>query len=490
MINSSDNSENKQDIPNTVKASPSKRFFVEMLTRDIELQDAILDLLDNCVDGIVRTQDVNKLKSVPEKKYSGFWAKIQFDENKFVIQDNCGGIPKKILVEKAFKLGRGFNDPPSEHSTVGIYGIGMKRAIFKMGLDATVITHFKSKEIDEAFQVSITSDWMKSDDFSDLPLISVPTNEIEVGTKIEVTTLRENIKKSFSTKSLFINLLREEIATHFSRILEMGFEVYINGDPITPKPTKMLYEIEKGIAPFVFAGKHENVDVSLVVGLWRDFPSETEVEEEESGESGKDIKAGWTIICNDRVVVYRDRTILTGWGDEKVPSFHSQFNSIAGIVNFHSDQVEDLPLTTTKRGLDASSELYLQVKNVMRDGLKHFTQLTNKWKSPTPERKEVFGDAKLMEVSDVVQFVVRESAKISKGNKIKKSPVTVGQLWGEKFVPNLPKPKPETTDMKTISFKRKVKEIELLSNYIFGTSDVPPREVGEKCFEILLTQAR
>ena len=37
-----------------VEAKPVKSFFVEMLTRDIDLVDAILDLLDNCVDGILR----------------------------------------------------------------------------------------------------------------------------------------------------------------------------------------------------------------------------------------------------------------------------------------------------------------------------------------------------------------------------------------------------------------------------------------------------
>ena len=37
-----------------VDASPVKSFFVQMLTRDIELSDAILDLLDNCIDGILR----------------------------------------------------------------------------------------------------------------------------------------------------------------------------------------------------------------------------------------------------------------------------------------------------------------------------------------------------------------------------------------------------------------------------------------------------
>ena len=38
-----------------ISASPTKTFFVRMLTRDIDLRYAILDLLDNCVDGIVHT---------------------------------------------------------------------------------------------------------------------------------------------------------------------------------------------------------------------------------------------------------------------------------------------------------------------------------------------------------------------------------------------------------------------------------------------------
>ena len=33
------------------EASPTKQFFVSMLTRDINLADAILDLVDNCLDG-------------------------------------------------------------------------------------------------------------------------------------------------------------------------------------------------------------------------------------------------------------------------------------------------------------------------------------------------------------------------------------------------------------------------------------------------------
>ena len=74
-----------------VKLVPPKRFFVEMLTRDIDLADAILDLIDNCLDGAMR---VLKGNNKGPKPYHGFQVDISYDENNFMITDNCGGIPK------------------------------------------------------------------------------------------------------------------------------------------------------------------------------------------------------------------------------------------------------------------------------------------------------------------------------------------------------------------------------------------------------------
>lgn len=489
MANPTKDAGSRGDTPRTVKASPSKRFFVEMLTRDIDLKDAILDLLDNCVDGIVRTKSGGDGRPDEKNKYEGFWAKIHCDEKRFVIQDNCGGIPKQVLIEKAFKLGRGFDDLASEHSTVGIYGIGMKRAIFKMGFECVVDTRHKKGAVDEAFEVSINANWMKSDDLWELPLKAISLDKIEPGTRIEISTLRDGVSRSFTDKSSFISLLRDEIATHYSRILEMGFKVTINEVPVKPKSTKMLMRVDEGIAPFVFTGEYKDVSVDLVVGLYREFPSEKDEEDELTGDGASKPKAGWTIVCNDRVVLFQDTSILTGWGDAGVPSYHAQFSSIAGVVTFQSKNVEDLPLTTTKRGLEASSELYLQVKTMMRDGLKHFTSFTHHWKSPTPERKATFGSAKLIDVSDVVKLVIENSRTKGKQKKVKSAVISArGELKGERFVPELPKPETESSDLKSISFKRKSGEIQSVSTWIFGASDKSPKEVGEKCFELQLAK--
>ena len=38
-------------MSNTFNAEPTKEFFISMLVRDINLKDAIGDLVDNCIDG-------------------------------------------------------------------------------------------------------------------------------------------------------------------------------------------------------------------------------------------------------------------------------------------------------------------------------------------------------------------------------------------------------------------------------------------------------
>ncbi|MEM6867745.1 MAG: ATP-binding protein, partial [Cyanobacteria bacterium P01_C01_bin.121] len=167
-----------------INASPTKNFFVDMLTRDIDLKDAILDLLDNCIDGIQRTLRDTDL---PERPYEGFWANIEISEDSFKIEDNCGGIPLEVAERYAFRMGKpkGISDD-DDIFTIGTYGIGMKRAIFKMGQSAEVY----SQTDDDAFKVIIQPDWLVSDDSWDLPVETVARADEENGTSIEIAELR------------------------------------------------------------------------------------------------------------------------------------------------------------------------------------------------------------------------------------------------------------------------------------------------------------
>jgi hypothetical protein len=123
-----------------------------MLTRDISLDDAILDLIDNCLDGALR------LAEGKDVDYGKHFVKIKLSKEQFTIEDNCGGIPREVAINYAFKMGREPDDDrDSESETIGMYGVGMKRAIFKMGKDALV----RTRHGNDTFEVPITSNWLE-----------------------------------------------------------------------------------------------------------------------------------------------------------------------------------------------------------------------------------------------------------------------------------------------------------------------------------------
>jgi hypothetical protein len=66
--------------PKRIEASPEKRFFISMLTKDIELLPAIVDLVDNSVDG-ARTLR-------PDGKFTGLHVRITATPDEFRITDN------------------------------------------------------------------------------------------------------------------------------------------------------------------------------------------------------------------------------------------------------------------------------------------------------------------------------------------------------------------------------------------------------------------
>lgn len=465
-----------------VQAWPAKRFFVEMFTRDIDLQDSILDLLDNCIDGILRSIRLgaapNENKDLP---YQGYSAEITFNKDKFKIVDNCGGIPHNILKEQAFRMGR----PPVEDkindglASVGMYGIGMKRSIFKMGRSCTV----KSFTKDGAYQVIITPEWMLDDKVWELSMVEIE-NDHDPGTHIEITNLLPNISILFDEGELIHTDFPKKVGYHFSFIIQKGFIILINNEPITPREFGLLVSGDGtiktgGIAPFLYQGTIGDVKVSLAVGFYREMLNDDEVDEELQTRRNTD-DAGWTIVCNDRVVLYNDKTRMTGWGEAGVPQYHTQFIGILGVVFFTSNNPASLPLTTTKRGVDGSSQLYLYVKNIMRQGLKKFTDFTNQWKKNLPEERKIIGEAKALPLTTIVKG--DNNMSLWKNYK--------GNTPNEKFI-NLPLAKPlENDPLKQIKFYKKKSEIDKVCKIVFGEDhdDISPSDVGEACFRSILNK--
>ncbi|PZN96914.1 MAG: ATPase [Hyphomicrobiales bacterium] len=456
-------------------ASPTKNFFVNMLTRDIELPDAILDLLDNCVDGILRTAP----RIEGEAPYAGFNASLTMDVDHFVIEDNCGGIPKSIGEHYAFSMGR----PPGEEvahlqgaATVGMYGIGMKRAIFKLGTEA----HVESWN-DEAFIVEFSPEWMADRDWTNLPMY--PLNEgalADRGTRITVYELNEECKRAFGDPA-WIDEFRKTVARHYSIIIGKGFEVRIGSaaeitakiQPIKAAEFKLLETdaLDDGsrIQPYVYVGVLHGVEIEIYAGLYRKLLTAEEADREEQTRGAKD-DAGWTVACNDRVVIWKDTTRLTGWGEGTVPNFHGQFIAITGVVLMRSDDPKKLPLTTTKRGIDAASSVYSEVKDLMKEATKSLTTFTNRWKKNEKQLEDIYRNSRYIDLPQMRSEAYKvATATVRKFSDVRKSDV------------RLPNPKNETTTA-SVNFTANKADIAFLAKHFFEDETVRAGLVGEAAF--------
>jgi len=236
-----------------VNAAPVKSFFVHMLTRDIRLEDAILDLLDNCVDGVLRKK-AGKVKDTDAQPYKGFGAQIEFKRDSFTITDNCGGIPWN-LHDYAFRMGRIANRPLDAPGTVGVYGIGMKRAIFKMGRRCLIAT----QNAGDSYDVEIDPKW--TDDEADwyIPVTKAKKKMPNDGTEIVIGDLHDGVSNRFSEDAeAFATDLERMIGAQYVPILDKGFSIRINGKAVKPKPIELIFDQKRAndsrdlIQPYIF----------------------------------------------------------------------------------------------------------------------------------------------------------------------------------------------------------------------------------------------
>ena len=435
-------------VPDTAIAMPTKQFFVSMLTRDISLADAILDLVDNCLDGALR------IAEGVDVDYSKHFVKITLAKEQFVIEDNCGGIPREVARNYAFKMGREPDDDrDSENETIGMYGVGMKRAIFKMGRDALV----RTRHVEDAFEVPISSGWLDNKDWEPLPLNdSDATSALkEPGTQIWVGSLYAGVAKHF-TNDAFRNDLRTAVAEHFTMFLQRGLQIFVNEKLVEPVRVEVLVsEQAEGPAPYVYQKTIEGVLVSITVGLntgrglVSDDDETPDFERERSAAT-----AGWTVFCNDRAVIVGDKGRLTGWGDG-IPMYHYQFSVITGIIEFRSNLAEKLPVTTTKRALDTSSDVWLEALVKMKEGMRIWIDYTNQWKNhPRSDQTQYWEKAKPLALRQTVA-TVSTRVKATKPDGI----IEFNPKKNNAF-PTPPTQKPSS---RRILFSRGVEEIRLVS---------------------------
>lgn len=393
-----------------INAEPTKAFFIDYLTRDIGLQDCVLDLIDNSLHSVIREHDLDAMGvllgggATAQRRRE--WIKISFSDKQFLIEDTCGGISSSEARDEVFKFG--IKEPRRQHAGLSVYGIGMKRAFFKIGRNILL----QSRTKDEEFEVHIPVDeWKKKAEwqfeFKRAPT-SRPSKGDKTGTTIKITALNKGVAERFGSKS-FENELKARVASTYGLFLKTGINIIINDQTLQPA----LPEIASSKNVKVARTKVDcdGVEALIVAGL-----------------TAEKSPHGWYVFCNGRMVVEADRTKLTGWGDN-FPVYHNKYNHFVGYVYFRSKDIDKLPWTTTKRSVDFESPVYQCALAQMQILGRPITNFLNKMYPDDIEpagiaERELLEKAKSKTLDKIPKTESKFSAKPSKPAEIDKVTIT------------------------------------------------------------------
>lgn len=329
----------------TIKASPLKDLFINTLTQDVRVVTCILDLIDNSVDSYMRHQ-IKDRRTID----------IKLSNERFLIFDTCGGIGKDFLETNVFIFGstleRGF-------ATLGMYGIGLKRSIFKLGNQISIRTDDGQDYCEMILNVT---EWKKD---SKLPW-TIPysygksrLNSNPSYTEIQISDLTPDVRDKFNSVP-FINDVMETLKRTYCLFIADNLDFTLNEEKVEAYP--LIVPDDQEYSPQVHLEQYNGLGIKIICFI----------------DPSKGIKlskavnqVGWNIFCNSRLILANDTSATTGWiGTTKedittLPKYHPLFNNFRGLVFLDSEDPAKLPLNTSKSDLNKESLVYHYVLDKM-----------------------------------------------------------------------------------------------------------------------------
>ena len=333
-------------------ASPEKRLFISLLTRDIPIVAAFLDLIDNSVNAALEPF-AEELETADD--YVGILnrsgikpntdIKLKISTEKIEVVDTAPGISLKTACAHVFKFGRS-QEEENRSDRLSVYGLGLKRAFFKLGRRVRIT----SNHVQGGFKLDLdVLEWSKDTTLPwEFDLISRdPVKAEDCGTRIEIFSLYPETKKRLQD-GVFEGQLKEEIGKTYSYFLTKFVRIFVNDEKVLP--TNLRVGSNNATDRFEVDG----VTCTITAGLG-------------TPEAGKyrDKGSGWFVFCNGRTVISADKSPLTGWNNNGLPIFQPKHRPFLGTAYFVSRHADRLPWDTTKSGINEDSEIWQQAKRQM-----------------------------------------------------------------------------------------------------------------------------
>ncbi|MFQ5852202.1 MAG: ATP-binding protein [Candidatus Binatia bacterium] len=358
----------KKEI-DTLDATPSKRLFLSIIA-DYDLNRSICELVDNALDVWVRGG-----------KASAITIKTVLNEGQqtITVEDDAGGLAKSEL---RYIVGPGQTGTSPTDETIGIFGVGTKRAVVALAQDIRIKTR-RGKQT--TYQVEFDDNWLGNDDW-ELPVYEV--DEIGKGTTIvELQKLRVQITDEATAQ------LKDHLSTTYARFLSNNdVTLEVNGEKLSPRFFEN-WAYPPRYPPQKYTGTlktEENrvIRVEAVAGLSR----------ESSPAAGE---YGIYFYCNDRLIVRALKTFDVGFTKGLAGLPHPKV-SLTRVLVFLNGDARSMPWNSSKSDISTKHEVFLALRNWLVQVVKGYASLSRIWMGEWPEKvfKYKRGTIKEVQIDD------------------------------------------------------------------------------------------
>ncbi|HEX7621573.1 MAG TPA: ATP-binding protein [Anaerolineales bacterium] len=160
----------------SLDATPLKRLYLSIIA-DYDLKKAICELIDNAIDIWVIKNRASNLN---------IHITLDLTQQSINVGDDAGGVNKSDL---SFIVGPGHTGNLDTSETIGIFGVGTKRAVVALAQEIKIRTRYQKGD---TYQIEFDDMWIKQNDDWNLPVFQI--DNIKVGTtEIELVKLRNQI---------------------------------------------------------------------------------------------------------------------------------------------------------------------------------------------------------------------------------------------------------------------------------------------------------
>ena len=348
-----------------IDATPSKRLFLSIIA-DYDLNRSICELVDNALDVWVRA-----------KKTSQIEIAITLDKGQqfITVSDNAGGLPKKEL---RFIVGPGQTGAKPTDETIGIFGVGTKRAVVALAQDIKITTRHSSEP---TYQVDFDDQWLSDDDWK-LPVYEV--DALRKGTTVvELQRLRLGITDNA------IEQLRDHLGATYAKYLsDKRVSITLNGTSVSPQFFED-WSYPPSYAPRRYTGTlktedNREVRVEVIAGLTKESSPAT-------GEYGV------YFYCNDRLVARGLKTFEVGFSKGIAGLPHPKVSLTRVLVSLNGDPTT-MPWNSSKSDISTKHEVFIALHDWLVQVVKDYAALSRIWMGDWPDKVFRYKTGQIKEV--------------------------------------------------------------------------------------------